>query len=251
MLNKCPKEYANICTDKEKKPTLAFQVVVSHDRQVLMVSDAFFGSYNDKMIVKNVKETLEMINGKYENVTFTLYDENGQPIYCRGAYLIADAGFLQIACLVDPTRDSWDFQTIRWCEFLESIRKDVECFFGIVKGRFRYLQNHVNNHSFQVIDAAFKTCCILHNIILEFDANCHSEMMLWEDDVLSDVDVLNPQNEALIDEALQRLRADRQRRRCNGLPFLNELPPIVDPSTQVMRTSFLANSRDHYFFIET
>ena len=71
------------------------------------------------MIVKNVKETLEMINGKYENVTFTLYDENGQPIYCRGAYLIADAGFLQIACLVDPTRDSWDFQPVRWCEFLE------------------------------------------------------------------------------------------------------------------------------------
>ena len=64
LLNKCPKEYANICTGKEKKPTLAFQVVVSHDRQVLMVSDAFFGSYNDKMIVKNVKETLKMINGK-------------------------------------------------------------------------------------------------------------------------------------------------------------------------------------------
>ncbi len=176
LLNKCPNEYANICTGKEKKPTLTFQFVVSHDRQVLMmVSDAFFGSNNDKMIVKNVKETLEMINGKYEIVTYALYDEHGQPIYCRGAYLIAYAGFLQIACIVDPTRDSWDFATVRWCEFLKSIRKDIECFFSILKGRFRYLQNHVNNHSFQVIDAALKTCCILHNIILEYDFHCHRD----------------------------------------------------------------------------
>ena len=106
LLNKCPKEFVNICTGKEKKPTLAFQVVVSHDRRALMVSDAFFGSYNDKQIIKAVEETLKMITGEYDNITYTLYDKDGRNVYCKGAYLIADTGFLQIGCLVDPSRKS-------------------------------------------------------------------------------------------------------------------------------------------------
>ncbi len=149
--------YVNLCTGKQKKSTLAFECVVSHDRKCLLVSDAFFGSFNDKQIVKSVKE----------NVTSTLYDENGNSIYCRGAYVIADARFLQIACIIDHSRgDSYSISNIRWCEFLESIRKDVECFFGILKGRCRYLLNPINTHNFSTISNAFKTCCIYCAILL-------------------------------------------------------------------------------------
>lgn len=37
-----------------------------------------------------------------------------------------------------------DFDLSRWSKCVESIRKDVECTFGILKGRFRILKEHIS-----------------------------------------------------------------------------------------------------------
>ncbi len=91
--NKCPKELLNFCVGKEGKPTVSFQCVVDHEKKVQMCSPAFCGVTNDKLIFKTVAETLQIINGKLEDVTFTLYDANGQLVYCKGVYLIVDCGY--------------------------------------------------------------------------------------------------------------------------------------------------------------
>ena len=39
-----------LCIGKEKRPTLAFQRIVDHDKRVMCVSKAFFGAANDKTI---------------------------------------------------------------------------------------------------------------------------------------------------------------------------------------------------------
>ena len=51
----------------------------------------------------------------------------------------------------------------------ESVRKDVECFFEILKGSFRVLKLRVGYHSQESIDNIFFTCCILHNMLHAFD----------------------------------------------------------------------------------
>lgn len=61
---------------------------------------------------------------------------------------------------------------------LESVRKDVECFFGILKGRFRILKLRLGYHSRDDIDNIFFTCCILHNMLHSFDG-----MDVFEDNV--------------------------------------------------------------------
>jgi hypothetical protein len=46
--------------------------------------------------------------------------------------------------LMDPSHKDYDhYYTVMWAEWLESIRKDVECVFGILKQRFRWLRNKV------------------------------------------------------------------------------------------------------------
>ena len=52
---------------------------------------------------------------------------------------------------------------------MESVRKDVECVFGILKGRFRCLKLPIYLHDKNVIDNMFFTCCILHNMLLTED----------------------------------------------------------------------------------
>ncbi len=52
---------------------------------------------------------------------------------------------------------------------VESVRKDVECCFGSIKQRFRILKNPIEYHTKDSIDNVFFTCCILHNMLLQFD----------------------------------------------------------------------------------
>ena len=56
-----------------------------------------------------------------------------------------------------------------WSNTLESVRKDVECFFGVLKGRFRILKLHILYRNKVDIDNMFFCCCILHNMLHAMD----------------------------------------------------------------------------------
>lgn len=185
---RCPREWTNYCTGKEKTTTLAFLVVVDHDKRVLICSDAFFGAANDKLIVKSVPETSRIIHGSLQDVLYTLYVDDNTTVSVRGAWLLADGGFLTIGCFMDPGMNNFSMEMVRWSEFMESVRKDVECFFGIVKQRFRWLWGYNFSQDYETITAGFKTACILHNIILEYDRAFHEEAARWENVDWSQVD---------------------------------------------------------------
>jgi hypothetical protein len=67
------------------------------------------------------------------------------------------------------TRLSADRKEIRWSEWLESLQKDVECTFGILKVCWRILKMGVWLHSVEAADKIWKTCCAFHNMLLEID----------------------------------------------------------------------------------
>ena len=49
------------------------------------------------------------------------------------------------------------------------MRKDVECAFGILKGRWRILKTGVRVQGVESVDKVWLTCCALHNWLLEID----------------------------------------------------------------------------------
>jgi hypothetical protein len=49
------------------------------------------------------------------------------------------------------------------------MRKDVECTFGILKGRWRILKAGIRLQGLDAADMVWKTCCALHNYLLEID----------------------------------------------------------------------------------
>ena len=69
-----------------------------------------------------------------------------------------------------------------WSEWMESVRKDVECTFGILKARFRILRVGIECHSMEEVDSIFKASCILHNMILKHNNNTIArwENIDWE-----------------------------------------------------------------------
>ena len=57
----------------------------------------------------------------------------------------------------------------RFTERLESVRKDSECVFGIMKKRFRILRLPFEYKNSADIDAVMYTCAALHNMLLKYD----------------------------------------------------------------------------------
>ncbi len=65
--------------------------------------------------------------------------------------------------------NSNDIYEICWSKWLESMRKDVECMFGILKGMWRILKSGVRISGVYSVDCVWFTCCALHNWLLDID----------------------------------------------------------------------------------
>ena len=68
-----------------------------------------------------------------------------------------------------PMKSTIFISETRWSEFLESMRKDVECTFWIVKGRWRILKSGITLYGVDLADDILMKCCTLHNMLLEGD----------------------------------------------------------------------------------
>ena len=87
----------------------------------------------------------------------------------KGVWFMVDNGYLDWSCTVPPVKDATTYQTIRFSEWLESMRKDVECTFGILKQRFSILRHGVRLSHIKNVDEIWLTCCALHNKLLIMD----------------------------------------------------------------------------------
>ena len=202
--DKCPAGLKSACKGKGGFPTLAFQVVCSHTKKIMSVSVFFWGTVNDKTIamaddvfrklqdddapLRNIVwHTIKTKDAMNDNDTLTVESNDNYPIINRhytivsstltdiviqfkGAYLISDGGYHRWGCLVNPYHlqpPGTDLEL--WSNNIESVRKDIECVFGILKKRFLILKHPIRLHSPYCIQRMFVTCCVLHNILLDYD----------------------------------------------------------------------------------
>jgi hypothetical protein len=134
-------------------------------------------------IDKNKTLKLACKYGNFNLVEYVVKDGSGRQHIMKGLYLIVDGGYRQVQCYMEPHKERMSYDEVFFSEWIESVRKDVECTFGILKSRFRILKNAVEYHSASVVQDIMMTCCILHNIILAYDKE-DIDINLWEDDVI-------------------------------------------------------------------
>jgi hypothetical protein len=103
------------------------------------------GANNDKHISKldsfiTAVGELEI----YKNFEWTMDVTDTTTVQRKGVFLICDGGYHKWAhmiCGLKHTSQQWHSL---WSIQLESVRKDVECAFGILKCRFQILNNYYN-----------------------------------------------------------------------------------------------------------
>jgi hypothetical protein len=158
--DKCPVRHTMLCTGKEGYPTLAYQAVVDHAGKLLHITPGFFGAMNDKNIT-NFDKFLSDVRYQrlYQDIEYEMYDYDGKITKYKGIHFICDGGYNKESYLIDPYQFRSDSAIIYWSEWLESIRKDVECFFGRFKGRFQFFKDSIQLPNNIDIDNVMFCCC--------------------------------------------------------------------------------------------
>jgi hypothetical protein len=108
-------------------------------------------------------------------------EDDVENVTIKGAYVIVDNGYLTWPTTMPPMKDTCNRSELRFSQWLEALRKDVECTFGILKGRWRILKTGIRVYNTEASDNIWMTCCALHNLLLDVDGLSHK----WEEGVPS------------------------------------------------------------------
>ena len=174
MLN-CP-NWATISHKgfKLNLPARTYNLTVSHTKFILCSTTGHPSTWNDKTLVLYDPLISGVRDGSlHENFEFKLLEKrsNGEivEVTYQGIWFMVDNGYLDWSCTVPPVKNATTYATIRFSEWLESMRKDVECTFGILKQRFSILRYGIQLGSIKHVDQIWLTCCSLHNKLLMLD----------------------------------------------------------------------------------
>ena len=95
--------------------------------------DEFIMAIRESTILR--ENTFELLSrDRHGNIRKTSYS---------GVYVLVDNGYLDWSCTVPPMTMTNQISEIRWSKWVESMRKDVECIFRILKSRFRVLKTGI------------------------------------------------------------------------------------------------------------
>ena len=96
-------------------------------------------------------------------------NNNVVEIVSKGAWFIVDDSYLDWSFTIPPMKHPVTYEEITFSEWIESMRKDVECAFGIMKGRFEILKNGIRLESITKCDKVWRACFTLRNGLLLYD----------------------------------------------------------------------------------
>ncbi|KAG7345391.1 plant transposon protein [Nitzschia inconspicua] len=166
-----------------------YNLTCNHRRLVICTTDGHLARWKDKSIQHFDKLATGLNEGTLlPDLTFELYDYDAEGNVVkkkyRGAWLLVDNGYLAWSVTMPPISRTTMRREIRWSAQIEAMRKDVECAFGILKGRWRVLKAGVRVHGVEVADKIFKTCVALHNWLLEVDGLADE----WGEGIPSDLE---------------------------------------------------------------
>ena len=117
---------------------------MDHCRRIHHVSKPFYGTTNDKKVMQNDTCPCDVVNNRvHRERDFQTYNSLGQLSKWQGAWLLTDNGYGRYMSLQCPDHHATEHDDVMFAEWLESMRKDIECMFGILKSRFRILKNAI------------------------------------------------------------------------------------------------------------
>ena len=118
----------------------AYNMAVNHRKWILSLTKGHPPRFNDKTLVLYDDFVQPIYTNLYgDKLSFFLKDVDANEevieVKYRGCYIKLDNGYLNWSVNVPPKIICNTWQEAHFSEWLESLRKEVECAFGIIKKR--------------------------------------------------------------------------------------------------------------------
>ncbi|CAM9702796.1 unnamed protein product [Discosporangium mesarthrocarpum] len=131
-----PASHATYYRGKEGCPSTAYQVTVDHSGHALAVTEGFAGAKNDKVII-HFDRFCDRVKyyERFTSMEYTLLYSRGVMGGVGGGRVVGECVLHDLFCegvcsLLCPFKASSTKVQLKWSNWLESVRKDVECYFG-------------------------------------------------------------------------------------------------------------------------
>jgi len=142
---------------KLNMPSRTYNATVTHRRWIIHTTKGHPGRWHDQTLQLYDALAKGLRDGPtYDDLEFVLLRrlDGGTVVEYRyrGGWLLVDNGYLPWLAMVPPSKLSMTYAELRFSKWLESLRKDVECTFGIMNGRFRVFKIGIPLHGIEVCD---------------------------------------------------------------------------------------------------
>jgi hypothetical protein len=158
----CPVSLAGTYKGKEKYPTIVLEAVATQDWRFWHVFFGTPGSLNDLNLLDKSDLLEDTLHKKSPQISFKI---NGNH-YNYGYYLV-DGIYNNYATMIKGNLTSTDKALRNFTKAQEGARKDIECAFGHLKGRFQIIERPGRSWSQKRMEETIYCCVILQNMLIE------------------------------------------------------------------------------------
>ena len=175
----CPHAEQGSFKGRYKHPTLVSEAICDSDLRFTHLYSSQPGVLNDLNVLQSSPFTQLLYQKRIPNVTYSVAGQD-----FKHPFFLGDGIYPRWPVFLTAPRNPSTAGQKRFTKRQESVRKDIERAFGVLKCRFRILKHGLFYRNLKKCDDCIQACFILHNLILESRLGIDPVQDLRKDNIL-------------------------------------------------------------------
>ncbi|KAG7336608.1 plant transposon protein [Nitzschia inconspicua] len=164
----CPKAWADSRTDTtSSSPSILLEAIVDHNMFFWDMSFGYTGNEGPLSVLTDSSVLQKMADGTFHDLEqqanvlpFTIKDQQ----FTKG-FMLADNMYPKCSRFAMPVDDPTTDKELKYTEWQQSSKKDVDRAFGVLKRNWQFLDNPILLFNLSDISLRITCCIILHNML--------------------------------------------------------------------------------------
>ena len=160
----CPLAWQGSYKGKEKKPSIVLEAISDFHMWFWHAAYGYAGCMNDISILAVSPFLERLLDGTFQELESCVVPYHVGETILNQMYILVDGIYPAYSRLVKGYKEPVTNQEKAFTAWQESVRKDIERAFGVLKGKWQCMERPFKHIDLPNIAARVATCLILHNM---------------------------------------------------------------------------------------